>query len=144
MTTKAQLSERAEAIESLRAEFKPGDKVRTILRHCSASGMSRSISPINLSVDDKGRVSAWDCSYPVSLALGYSMDRNHYGVRVQGCGMDMGFHLVYSLSRALYPDGFECIGNQCPSNDHSNGDRDYTPGHVVHHDGGYALRHDWL
>lgn len=31
------------------------------------------------------------------------------------------------ISRVLYPQGFGCIGEGCPSNDHSNGDRDYTP-----------------
>jgi hypothetical protein len=31
-------------------------------------------------------------------------DRN--GIRVGGCGMDMGFHLVYTLSRALFDDGY--------------------------------------
>jgi hypothetical protein len=49
--------------------------------------------------------------------------------------MDMGFHVVYNLSSALYRGGFGCIGDKpvrCPSNDHSNGDRDYTPHmHVV-------------
>lgn len=44
---------------------------------------------------------------------------------MNGCGMDMGFHLVYSLSRVLFSPkqgGFEClgIGHYCPSNDHSN------------------------
>lgn len=39
----------------------------------------------------------------------------------------MGFHVVYGLARTLWPDGYGCIGEHCPSNDHSNGDRDYTP-----------------
>jgi hypothetical protein len=25
---------------------------------------------------------------------------------VQGCGMDMGFHVVYSLSQTLFNDGY--------------------------------------
>jgi hypothetical protein len=41
--------------------------------------------------------------------------------------MDMGFALVHELSGRLYPDGFGCLGERCPSNDHRNGDRDYTP-----------------
>jgi hypothetical protein len=32
----------------------------------------------------------------------------------------MGFALVYALGRKLYPDGFDCAGERCPSNDHSN------------------------
>ena len=56
--------------------------------------------------------------------------------------MDMGFHLVYELSRALYPAGFVCSGDKCNSNDHSNGDRDHSP--HQHQDGGYALRCRWI
>jgi len=56
--------------------------------------------------------------------------------------MDMGFHLVYSLSRALYPDGFACVGDYCPSNDHSNGQPKDLRSH--HRDGGYALRQEWI
>ena len=64
------------------------------------------------------------------------------GVPVSGCGMDMGFQIVYCLSSALYPDGFDCIGKDCLANDHFNGDRDYTPHR--HNDGGYALKQRWL
>jgi hypothetical protein len=56
-----------------------------------------------------------------------------------GAGMDMGFALVYNLSRSLYPNGFDCIGESCPSNDHVNG---YNRSH--HADGGYALQQSWL
>jgi hypothetical protein len=137
---------RDEAINKLRELLHPGDTVQTILRHVSRSGMSRSISPV---------IGGEDVSYLVAPAVGYSFDRRHGGVRVSGCGMDAGFHLVYSLSRALYPDGHGCSGDRCPSNDHSNGDRDYTRHHEAkwsdgvpvahwHRDGGYALRHRWL
>lgn len=76
--------------------------------------------------------------------------------------MDMGFWAVYQLSYGLFKGGFGCIGEGCPSNDHSNGDRDYTP-HMseadrmgadgelcnchkdhMHNDGGYALKQRWL
>lgn len=143
---------RDEAIAKLRDLLSPGDTVQTILRHRSRSGMSRSISPV---------VNGEDVSYLVAPACGLSFDRKHGGVRMGGCGMDMGFALVYDLSRALWPEGHGCIGQlpsggSCPSNDHSNGDRDYTPhpgcgkpdarGHRDHwhSDGGYALRHRWL
>src|SRR5712692_6873174 len=79
----------------------------------------------------------WD----VAAVVGYSLAQ-YEGIKVSGAGMDMGFHLVYSLSYDLYPDGFECIGERCPSNDHSNGDRDYSPHH--HKDGGYALLQRWI
>ena len=104
-----------------------------------------------------GSPRVWAYGWNAAKALGYTMDRDREGLRVSGCGMDMGFHVVYSLSRVLYPDGFECIGEGCPSNDHSNGDRDYTPhlnggkaphepGYVAHwhSNGGYALRQRWV
>lgn len=144
---------RTEAIEHLRGLVEPGDTIYAILRHVSSSGMSRSI---DLYAMHEGRpfcLSGW-----VRQALGYPEGKAQ-GIKVGGCGMDMGYHLVYNLSRALWPDGFGCTGEGCPSNDHSNGDRDYTPHGVrgpnyvpgerdtlrhLHKDGGYALKHSWL
>jgi hypothetical protein len=85
-----------------------------------------------------------------AAAMGERWDRDKGGIVVSGCGMDMGFHLVYNLSYTLWPFGHDCVGKPCsshpkgcPSNDHSNGDRNYSPDHT-HTDGGYALRHNWL
>lgn len=139
MTAKTRLTaERQQAQDQLREIFPPGSTAHTILRHVSRSGMSRSISVVDQHSND--------VTWLVVRALGEKLDR-HDGIRVGGCGMDMGFHLVYSLSRTLYPDGFECtcsdrFGDSCPSNDHFNGDRDYTP--HQHEDGGYAIRQRWL
>lgn len=147
--TKQQQSEREEARETLRGMVMPGDVVHTILRHISRSGMSGVIS-----VHVIGQAEATWLSGLVERAVGYKMHRHYEGLVVGGCGMDMGFSVVYELSRVLYPDGFGCVGEGCPSNDHSNGDRDYTPegaadgdGERVrhwHNDGGYALRQRWL
>ena len=79
-----------------------------------------------------------DITWYVANALGTTRDR-YWGITRGGCGMDMGFDLIYSLSRTLYPNGFACIGEWCPSNDHSN--RDYG---LAHSDGGYALNQRWL
>ncbi len=132
-------TDRADAQESACAElrnlFPPGSTVHTILRHVSRSGMSRAISVVGAGSND--------VTWLVARAMGEKIDPNHGGIKVGGCGMDMGFALVYSLSRTLYPgDSFQCCGEGCPSNDHSNGDRDYSP--HVHSDGGYALRQRWL
>ncbi len=134
MSSKA---EKAEAIERLRGMLKPGDTVFTILRHVSRSGMSRSISVV---VMQDGK--PFDVSWAVARAGLGTFDRKNDGVKVGGCGMDMGFHLAYNLAWVLYGDDFQCVGEGCPSNDHSNGDRDYTP--HKHSDGGYALNHRWL
>ena len=142
------------ALSVLRDALKPGDTVYTVIRHVSRSGMSRSISPIVHTPTGPE-----DMSWAVARVLGASFDRRNGGVKVGGCGMDMGFHLVHNLGYALWPKGFGCVGEGCPSNDHSNGDRDYTPhGNSMtpyarevligrdhwHREPGYALRQRWL
>jgi len=133
--------EREEAIQELRELLKPGDTVHCILRHVSRSGMTRAISPVILGTDG----SSWEISYLVGPATGRKVNQKHGGVTVSGCGMDMGFELVYTLSRTLFPDGFECIGKGCPASDHVNPphDQNYEP-HLHPIDGGYALGHRWL
>ena len=141
--TKAQEKERQEAKEYLRTLIKPGDTVYTILRHVSRSGMSQVIDPLVMTTDARPySIAGW-----VAEALDEPLDRDRWGVEVGGCGMDMGGHLVYNLSYILFPDGFGCIGEHCPSNDHSNDylnpgrDKtlDYSPDRH-HKDGGYALK----
>jgi hypothetical protein len=51
--------------------------------------------------------------------------------------MDVTFELVYNLSSVLYRDNYICLGENCRSNDHVNGDKDRTP--HKHSDGGYLL-----
>ena len=132
----------ATARNHLREMFPPGSTIHTILRHVSQSGMTRAISVVH---DNS------DISYLVARAYPkWRINQRHGGITMTGCGMDMGFSLAYTLSRTLYPEGFECIGtgdpdvwgSRCPSNDHSNGDREYSPHH--HDSGGYALRHSWI
>ena len=116
---------------------KPGSTVYTILRHVSRSGMQRTIDMIVLT--ERGPRSI---AYQASVLTGSSLDRDRWGLRVRGTGMDMGFDLVYELSYQLFSEGFDCIGESCPSNDHKNGDRDYTP--HQHKNGGYALIQNWM
>lgn len=144
--SKARRAEMAEqqrdAIEALRETFPPGSKAYTLLAHMSRSGMRRSIKVLAPAVveDRYGqRQGIMDVSWQVVRAVGWQFDQRNGGVIVDGAGMDMGFHLVYTLSRVLYRDGFDCIGDGCPSNDHAN--REERAHHV---DGGYAIRHDWL
>lgn len=131
-----------EAIAKLRGMLQPGDTVYTILNSVSRSGMNRRISLCVGSGKDVNNI-----TWLVAHALGEPIkQRGQYvqdaGISVSGCGMDMGFELVYRLSSKLYSEGFECAGVRCPSNDHSNGDRNREPHH--HSDGGYALKHKWL
>jgi hypothetical protein len=79
--------------------LKEGDKVYTILRHVSTSGMSRDISLVIAQGDE-----IIDVTYYVAHAMGekVSESKGHRVIRVNGCGMDMGFHLVYNLSSVLF------------------------------------------
>lgn len=143
MTTR-QPSKSREAVEDARAQLRailpPGSTVYTVLRHVSASGMSRDIA-CYAAPGDGERDPRW-ITWWVATACGFRWNDDREAVRIGGAGMDMGFAIVYDLAHVLYPDGFECAGERCPSNDHSNGDRDHTPHH--HGNGGYALRHRWL
>lgn len=149
--TKAEVEE---ARTRLLAVLKPGDTVYCILRNVSRSGMSRVIS-LYARTDDG---MTWLDPFASKLGVGDGMDWKREGLKVGGAGMDMGFALVYDLSCKLWPNGFGCVGEKCPSNDHSNGDRDYTPhGHRGpqyvgtreslkhwHREAGYSLTRQWL
>lgn len=165
--TKAQKQERENAKDELRAFIKPGDTIYTMVRRVARSGMSRDIS---LFVMQNGAPRS--ITHLAAKAIGWKVSHGwHDSIKVHGCGMDMCFHTVYTLSRVLFPGGFGCIGvtvsvnshyagsvtTRCPSNDHTNGDRDYTPHYDgtprnseevgkdlkphshYHKDGGYAL-----
>jgi hypothetical protein len=75
------------------------DTVYTQLNHVSRSGMSRKIS-IFVIRNNK----PIDISYLAEEKLGWTVKSD--GVHVSGCGMDMGFHLVYSLAQVLFKDGY--------------------------------------
>lgn len=137
--SKASDRERESAIAKLRDWLTPGDTVYTILRSHSRSGMSRTIGLVLLR-DGADLHPNW----AAATAIGMPLDRHREGIRVGGCGMDMGFHLVYELSSVLFRDGFDCLGDRCPSNDHSNYRKGGPPCPTHHTDGGYALRHRWL
>jgi len=106
MTTKQ--ADKQEQIDRLREWFPKGSTIYTILRHVSASGMSRDISVLGTWIDDNGKVSFIHPNYAVSKALGWKLKTKNGSdtIRVGGCGMDMGYHLAHSLSHALYGDGY--------------------------------------
>jgi len=118
-------TERAEAIAKLRDMLRPGDMIYTTTRKVSRSGMSRDID-LYVIQDNAPRWLSWLTARAVDLPL----DRKTEAVKVGGCGMDMGFHLVYTLGAVLWPDGTpEPHGTR-------NGEPD--------REGGYALKHSWL
>ena len=89
--------ERESAIEQLRRQVTKGATVYTVLRHVSRSGMSRLISCYVI-IDGEPR---WLDGFIARAGL-FTMDRKREALRVGGCGMDMGFHVVYELASLLY------------------------------------------
>lgn len=137
----AKETDRLEAINELRALLVPGQTVYTMLRHVSSSGMYRAIDVFVMRDNEP-----WRLTWTVSRACAIKYDRKHEALGVGGCGMDMGFHVVYELASALWPSGFECVrvtsgdaSARCPSNDHANRDKS-----TWHKSGGYALNQRWL
>lgn len=132
MSTKAvKDAERIDAIQQLRKLLKPGQTVYTVLRSVSRSGMSRRIDLYMV----RGRAIRYLTGY-VARVLGYRQS-NDGEIVVGGCGMDMGWALVYELSRHLFPKGF------IPAKAGRSG-RNGTPADQRDLDGGYALQHEWL
>jgi hypothetical protein len=92
--------------------------IYTVIRHVSKSGMMREISVV-IPVITGGDISGGDNaasvlqfvhpSYTIAglLNRGYSEKNGHNAVMCHGCGMDMGFDLVYQLSSVLYGDGYK-------------------------------------
>jgi hypothetical protein len=95
--TKQAQKETADYLKSL---LKPGDTVYTVLRSVSRSGMLRSIS-LKIIRTDGARPYLMDITGYAGDLLEYSRGKDG-GLRVSGCGMDMGFHVVYNLSRVLF------------------------------------------
>lgn len=84
-------------IAALRKAFRPGTEIFTILRHRSKSGMYRAIDVYTF---ERNQPCRW--TYTVAKALGWRYDKRHEALGVCGCGMDMGFHIINSLSYALH------------------------------------------
>lgn len=113
------------AIDELRAMLKPGDIIYTTLKHASRSGMMRVIDLRVMRNNEPLRI-----SWSVAQAIGYTYNTKYEGVRIDGCGMDMGFSLVYTLGSVLWPDGTP----------EPHGTRNGKPDTC----GGYALRQRWM
>lgn len=90
--------EETEAKEKLKDLLKKADfKVYTLLRHVSQSGMLRRISAFVIINNEP-----YEIDYLLAK-IGFKRgDMNHEGIIISGCGMDMGFSLVYDLSSTLY------------------------------------------
>lgn len=117
--TKAEVEE---ALQSLHKLLKPGDVVYTSVGHVARSGMMREISVYIIRNNQLRNITGL-----VGTVIGLSRGKSD-GLRVGGAGMDMGFHVVYSLASMMFRAGFDCAGDDCPSNDHSNAWNDVRSG----------------
>ena len=78
--------------------------VYTVLRGASSSGLTQYVSLMVPGLDHEGKPDLYNITWHASNVLGDKLhDKNgHRVIKVQGGGMDLGFHLVYSLSSVLY------------------------------------------
>jgi hypothetical protein len=115
----------------------PGTVIYTKCNHVSASGMSRSIS---LYVVDRKDCEILDISYWAAKVMDDRTDPKNHGIKVGGCGMDMGFHVVMNLSYTLH-------GSTAKVPDLPNGRQDIhamnNPTSELYH-AGYSLIQKWL
>ena len=120
-----------------------GNKVYCVLRGVSRSGMTRYIDFYTFVPNTKeeikrgyGKIAKFYLTYKMGVVLDYPIRTGNglsdYGLKVEGCGTDMGFELVYNLGRVLYPkgDGKTITGR--------NGSTEPET------DGGYLIKHEWL
>jgi len=111
MSASEKKERKAESITRLQGLLSSGDTIYTILRHVSASGMSRTIAMYAVKDGRLIRLTGL-----AAFAMDRTFDAKRDGIKIAGCGMDMGFSLVYDLASTLF-----------------SGDR-----------AGYELKHDWL
>ena len=111
--TKVTAEERADIITELREKLPENTTIYTTVHTVASSGMSRTMTVFAV-VDGDVR----NLNYRVAQ-LGIGKLTKDDQIRVSGAGMDMGFHVVYSLSRVLYED-------------------------TGYSDAGYLLNHRWL
>ena len=99
MSKKMSKEERKELVKILRSYYKKDSTAFCNLKRCSSSGMYRHIQIL---ATKKNRI--YNLSYFVAELCGFSWKESTSSVGVSGCGMDMGFHIVSTMSHFLYPN----------------------------------------
>lgn len=126
--------DKIEALTYLRKMCPPGTTIYTLNRHTSRSGMMRALDVYVMKGGTPIRI-----SWSAALAAGLTYSRRWEAVRMDGCGMDMGYHLMMCLSYALH-------GNKDRGADAIESGklgRPFTP-RRGHFRAGYSLRHQWM
>ena len=115
LNKKERAKRRERSLATLRDLLPVGSHVYTILVSCASNGMSRRIDLYTVRDNEPIFLTGY-----VSHVLDYGHSRSG-GLVVGGCGMDMGYHLVNSLSYALH--GHDSAEIPAP----------YRPGYTLHH-----------
>lgn len=78
--------------------------VYTVLRGVSSSGLTQYVSLMVPGLDHEGKPDLYNITWHASNVLGDKLHdkHGHRVIKLQGGGMDLGFHVVYSLSSVLY------------------------------------------
>jgi len=120
-------AQKIEAIKYLQTIVKPGQTVSVSLVSVARSGLSRRVKLFYTVKGQNLNITA--CAATI---LGWHYDGD--SVRVDGCGTDAAFQVVYHLSSALYPKGAKVPASYRGKKDASGFVRD----------GGYVLLNRWL
>lgn len=90
------------ARDELRELLPAGTVVYTIVRHTAPSGMSRAISVVYVTAS--GEIERLDGL--IARAGIFKPYPRGAGLKVTGTGMDMGFHVVYTIAGLIHGDGY--------------------------------------
>ena len=104
--------QQAEAMDYLKRNLAEGDTVFYIVKNVSNSGMYRHIDFYTFKVKDvfaegEQRVQKVWLSGAISKVLGYPLKEKTNALGVSGCGMNMGFAVIYNLSETLFGNGYK-------------------------------------
>ena|ERR1700722_466246 len=103
--TKAQKqADKDKALGYLRDMLKPGDTVYCRIASVASNGMSRQIVLLVPTSQERNGIielGISNISYLVARACGYRFNSDRNAVGIGGCGMDMGFAIVYDLAGQL-------------------------------------------
>lgn len=97
MNTKQKQQAKQDALSTLNVILKPNDRVFYRVNKVSRSGMSRRISFYAILDND-----LLNLNYLFETVLDYNS--NEDGVLIRGCGMDMGFHAISTISSTMFGD----------------------------------------
>jgi hypothetical protein len=128
----AKTSEKERAKAELKKLFAgSGYQAYTMLRHVSSSGMFRRIS---VYVIEDNQPLCID--YLIGKLGNYKRDKENEGLRVSGCGMDMGFAVVYDTSGEVFDDEEEVKRIAMKLGRTRNGEPETS--------GSYLVRQKWM